>query len=311
MIAQMLLAMAFVLVTWVVVAQLLAGIGLGLARLFGTRRVTTDRCLMCFWLGYAAVIGFLQLWHFAWPITWPVLAIIAATGAAGVLWNRRALAAWLFPLLGRRQTFTGALVLGGLWLANQAIGPGDAHDSGLYHYSVIDWSNAYPVVAGMGNLSPALSLNNSSLLFAAALNTGPWADRVEHVVNGQMLFVMLAQVMVSIGRLARERGTPRPTDVFHALLVAPVVMLLFSKEMCSPKTDLPQAMLIFAASGALVGLLADRREDGGDRAFRVTVIAALCAAAICLKLSAAVSGRTVVCPPRTPDRYRSLPLTTT
>jgi hypothetical protein len=283
---QMLLAMLLVLITWVAMAQVLIGLGLAAGRLFGLRGVTTDRALLSFWLGYCIVIAFAQIWHFAWPVAWPALVTVVVAGVLGLGWNRQAYIEWIGGAIERRRWLFGVIALGGLWMANQAIGPGNAHDSGLYHYSVIDWTGAYPVITGMGNLSVALSLNNSSLLFAALLDNGPWAGRVEHIANGQLLIVMLAMVLRAMAGLLPGRP-PRERDVFPALLLAPVVMLLFSKEVCSPKTDLAQAMLIYVSAWTMVSLFSRDDFDEDDRAFRVMCLAAVCATAICLKLSAA------------------------
>ena len=53
------------------------------------------------------------------------------------------------PETPRRGTIVLLLLLA-LWIANRAIGPGNAEDSGLYHYRAIRWATAYPVVTGIG-----------------------------------------------------------------------------------------------------------------------------------------------------------------
>lgn len=278
--------MLAILVTWAVVASLLTGVGLAAARLVtGPRPVHADRVFVAFWLGYATVIGLLQLWHFVLPIQWPALVVVAAAGLGGLAWSLPALGAWVRGAVARRRRLLGVITLAALWLANLALGPGDAHDSGLYHYSVIDWSRAFPLVPGLGNLSPALSLNNSSLLFTALLDVGPWSGRVEHVASGQLLVVLAAQAITAAARLPRRL---RGEDVFAALLLVPVVMLAFSKEMTSPKTDLPQALVLYAATWAMIGLLARRdADDAAATTGRVVFIATMAATAVCLKLSAA------------------------
>jgi hypothetical protein len=147
-------AMAAVLLTWAVLGAALAGAGLVALRLFDERRIDADRLLMAFWLGYALAIAALQLWNFFQPITWLTEAILLAAGGAGLAWRARALRAWAGPVLRTRRGAVAALLLLGALVSNQAIGGGDATDSGLYHYQLVRWANEHPVVPGLANLSP-------------------------------------------------------------------------------------------------------------------------------------------------------------
>ena len=288
MIGKLCFAMAAVLATWTLFGLVLVGLGLALQRLFGCRQVNSGRCLTAFWMGFALLILFLQIWNYVLPINWQALVVICVLGGAGLAWHASELMPWFHRAMGNRTGGVFAIILIALWIANQSIGPGNAHDSGMYHYGVIQWANAYPVVPGLGNLSTPYALNHASLLYAALLNVGPWHGRVEHVANGLLLLALLTQILISMGRMLRHASPRSLVDVFNIVLIVPVVMLLFSKEVNSPKTDLPQAMLVYVVASLLVGLLERSQAHTYDRGYRIVCITTLSTLIVCFKLIAIV-----------------------
>jgi hypothetical protein len=284
--AALLLAMSLVLVSWAILALVLAGIGLGLARLFGIRSITTPSILVIPWVGYSVVILLLQLWHFVLAIWWPTLLLTVMAGAAGMWASRRELGQWLRSI---RIGWIAPTVfaLGALWLSNRAIGPGSAFDSGLYHYAVVRWSHEYSIVPGLANLHPNYGFNSSCHLFVALLHAGFWEGRANHLANGLLLFIWLATITASAVRV--HRGTPdHAGDLCNLVFLIPIAMYAVSKEASSPTSDLPQAMMSFAAASAFVRLLAGPRDcDPADIAFLTTSVILICSAALCVKLTAA------------------------
>ncbi len=286
MLLHLLLAMASVATTWVILGSVVAGLGLGVQRAFGVRDVDTDGVLLAFWVGLGVVIGVLQVWNFAFAVTWHALALVCLLGGVGLAIQAGELRRWARGVVGRRPVVCVGLVLAALWLANQAIGPGDDQDSGSYHYQVIRWANEHHVVPGLANLAARYALNSSSLLYAAMLNTGPWQGRSEHVANGMLLLVLFTQVLVAMARLVR--GSRRPAiDVYHVVLLVPAVMLLFSKEVRSPTTDLAAGVVLFVIGWRLLALLGPPDDDPRRRIHAFVTLTALCALATCLKLSTA------------------------
>ena len=223
---DLMVAMSAIVATWIVLGVAQTGLGLALRRMAGLKSVDGDRLLLAFWMGYAALIGLLQVWHLFLPITWHALVVMISLGAAGLLWCGRAALGWLVPAVRRRRGLAIVIAAAGLWTANQALGPGDAHDSGRYHYQVIRWINEHRLVPGIANLDTPYALNTGNLLQVAAVNTGPWAGRAEHVTNGLLLWALLAHALVSMARLARGRGKIL-SNVYGAVLLVPAVMLLF------------------------------------------------------------------------------------
>ena len=213
----LLLSILAILATWLLAAGVLVGLGAGARASLGGRRPGdlgdlgetggVDGFTSCFWLGFAAVIAFLQLWNFVRPIDASAVLAVALLGAAGLLWRRRDVARWLGPLLARRGLLVAWLLVG-LWVADRAAGAGDATDSGLYHYPAVAWASHFAVLPGLANLSVAQAMNNSTFLWSALFDVGPWRGRYEHVCNGVLLWAFFLPVLAGLAALLRR--APRP-----------------------------------------------------------------------------------------------------
>jgi hypothetical protein len=257
MIVSLLMAMFWVIVSWTALVLMLCGIGLGLQFLFGLPGINTSRLLLSPWNGLAALIVILQIWHFVFAIRWPALILALVMGSVGVWTARRELWRWLNSVrIGWGLTLILTVVA--LWAANRAIAPGNAFDSGLYHYQVVRWTHEHPIVPGLANLHSNFAYNNSCHLFVAMLQAGPWEGRANHLANGLLLLLWLATVAVSAARLLRGTGY-RAQNLFNLVLLIPLVMYAVSKESSSPTSDLPQACLAFAAASTFVRLLSARQ----------------------------------------------------
>src|SRR5688572_9579424 len=181
-----------ILVTWTLLLAIAAGIGLIFRRLFGLRRLDAQAFLTSFWFGISLIILLLQLWHFLFPIKWQAFGVLLAVGIGGLLGSATEIWKWL-DRTNWRKNYGLFLVLAllGLWLANRAMGPCTAYDSGMYHAPTINWVQTCLVVPGLGNLHGRLAFNGSSLLYAALVVVGPWSGRSNHLVNGLFLFGLL------------------------------------------------------------------------------------------------------------------------
>lgn len=285
---SLLLAMMMVLATWAALVAMLIGIGLALQRLFGLRIINTSLILLSPWTGFAMVILFLQTWHFVFAIRWPALLMMAIVGASGLWIWRRELIGW-FRSIQIGWPLTIALAIIALWVSNRAIAPGNAFDSGLYHYAVVRWSHEHPIQIGLANLHTQFGFNNSCHLFVAMLHVGWWDGRANHLANSLLLFIWLAAAAISATQLYRGSGS-RAQNLFHLVLLIPLVMYSVTKDPSSPTTDLPQSAVAFAAASAFVRLLANDADDSpGERAFLAVCAAMLGATALCIKLTAAAT----------------------
>ncbi len=284
-------AMAVVLGTWALWIAALLGWGLLLRRALGGRgrwgwpgwwgQIDGDELHTCFWLGFAAVIAGLALYHLALPIDHLAMTGVLGVGLAGVIWHGRSLVATLTP----RPAVALSLALVAVWLANRALGPGDAHDSGLYHYPAMAWYNAHRIVPGLGNLMPTLGMHHSGLLYAAVLDTGPWDGRAQHFVNGTLILPVVARILVAANRLLRRVGEMPAMDVYYLAITPMLAMLAFSKDIFSPTTDPALGLAGFVAIGETIRLALGRDWPRDRQRFALVTITILCALLVVLKLS--------------------------
>jgi hypothetical protein len=279
-----------VLLTWLAAGALTCGLGLVLRHAVArTDGLDGDGLLSGFWLGLAGTVLSLQLVHLFAPIGWPVGAVRAALGAAGLVAHRAPLAQLL---RSRRPSGAAALWMAvvGAWMADRALGACTAFDSALYHAPVIEWARRFPAVPGLGNLHSRLVFNNASLLWAAMLDHGVWSRRSSHVVNGVFLLALAAQIGLSLSRLVHTRAEPSDLGrcVFDLALLTPLfAMAGQSHFLTSFTTDVPTAVALFAAASALRALLS-RSWAGRDAGTELVAVVALLALAVCFKLSTVV-----------------------
>lgn len=281
-------AMSAVLVSWAALLAILVGIGLGFRKLVAASSLNTACLVRSPWIGLSLVILFLQAWHFLFAIQWPALAVVATIGAVGLLAARDDLINWTRAVrISHGFTLRIALpvALVALWLSNRAIGPGDAFDSGLYHYNIVRWNHEFPIVPGLANLQAHLGFNSSCHLFDALLQVGPWEGRANHLANGLLLLMFALNVIASATHLLRS-GPARAQDLFNLTLAIPLVMYAVSKEASSPTSDLPQAMFAFVAASSLVALHSLRDADAEEQSMLTITVILLSTAALCVKLSA-------------------------
>ncbi len=278
-----------ILATWAVVALALVGWGFAARRSFGLRRLCTDAALMSFWMGFALVILFLQLWHLWLPVSWEAAVVVGAVGLAGLVGYAREVREWT-SRINWHQRWPDLLALGSaaVWTADRAMGPLKVYDSGNYHMPVVLWSKTYHIIPGLGNLHDRLAFNNSHLLYAAMLDHGPWSGRSQHLADGLLLLGLLARVMLSGFRLARGGPGRNDRHLFDLLLLAPSIGLVRSTVVSSLSTDAAVIAVLLVAGADLYGYISESADSGdlGEKAHLVVAITSLLVLAACIKLSA-------------------------
>jgi hypothetical protein len=264
------------------------GLGLWFQKLFGASPINVDRILTAFWVGFAIAVCFLQVWHLFLAVTGYALAILTAAAIAGIAWNADGLAE-LLQALKRRDVLSGILCSLAImaWVANNSAGPPVGIDDGIYHIPTVRWNVAYPVVLGLGNLHDRLAFNNSSLLYGAMLEWGPWAGRAVHIDNALLVWILFVRILVSGARLARAEPADVGPCVFDMVLLAPVIAITISTPIASFAPDVAVAITLLAACSSLYRLLTIQLFDM-HAAYDGVVVVMLAAVAICLKASAIV-----------------------
>jgi hypothetical protein len=278
---------------WFLSAVVITGIGLLAGRAFGPMRLSARTFLGAFWVGWAALAGFLQVWHLFFRIDRSAAIIPLAVGVTGLALSARAARSWAREWLARRDVMSWALVAvaAGLAviLANLATGRPTLYDTGLYHMSSVRWFTTYPEVQGLGNLHARFAFNSSSLLIAALLDSGPGAHRGFNLASGLALVPLLLECLLAAPKAFRPNGKEWPYHFFLFALIFPTLRLALSDDhMTSLTADLPSFAIGTLVGARLLGLLLD--VDSRDRRYQVFWICLLSAAGVTVKLSSFVFG---------------------
>lgn len=284
-------AVGCVLAVWAGLFLLLSGMGRGLLAAIYGRGAPAPALTTCCWLGYAAAIVLLQLWHFWLPVDTRALAFLAALSLAGWWAGRGRGTRVAGPPYDRFVlVLTGILVL---WLADRAIGPCGSYDSANYHLTLVRWFDRFAIVPGLANLNPVYGVNLSGLLLPALLEQGPGTGRSSHFANGFLVCLLLLHFARLLGR--RDPAAPAfgPAQVGAALLLFPTVALISRGEgtwVSSLATDVPVALAVFAASCLIFEALGETEGEARRRELDPRLFAAFALLAIlgCLKPTALV-----------------------
>jgi len=283
-------AITGIFLSWIILAVAFTGLGLLITRTLAPPSLTTDRMLSSFWLGFGGVIGILQLWHYAFAVTWRSFVFITMLGLAGIFLNRTAVRSWVNALQWRQGeviAFTSLIVIG-MWSADWASGRCTNFDTGSYHIPAVRWATTYPIIPGLANLHDRLGFNSSGLLYAAMIGIGPWAGKSNHLANGLLLFVLMIQVVLAAYRLMWSPCANIGPLVFDLLMIVPAVTLVVTGDISSLSTDVAPALVLLVVGSKLYGCLTGTGRSCDDQTYDLLLVVPLCCLAVCLKTTAAV-----------------------
>jgi hypothetical protein len=281
--------------TFLVLGAAFMGVGLGLRRAFGLIDLDANDCFTAFWMGFATVLLFLIYWNFVFPVTGVTLAIVLGVGAVGLFVVRdelRDVYARREDELPRASLWIVGLVL--FWLSNLSIDFMSNWDSALYHMQGVEWAHRYPAVKGLANLFGPLGFNNASFLYDALVDSGPWRGRGWHVANGLLVFMLAAQSIVAGVRFLRNTGWKASSDLFTFILLAPAIGMGTGESLANYSTDIPRTTIRLATAALWYRWLVRPPRELNAEAYDLVRIVMLCAAAVAIKLSAAVSSLAII-----------------
>jgi len=288
--SELLGAMALIIATWAGLYLIFSGLGLLIRRSFGLRVRDTYGLVLSFWMGWAFVIGILQLWHLEFPVDSRVFLLVSLIGVGGLCWNWKDVWHLTRKTVPEKWVFFSVLLLAALWLANQAIDAPHNYDSGLYHLASVQWAQSYPIVPGLGNLHGRLAFNSPYFLYVAMLDFGPWFHKSHHLANGILLLVLFAQILLSAFKLLREKDKCQVYDLFHVVLLTPVLSLFLSHNVSSPSPDLPIFVLGIVLFACLLHFLVSSRDVSRENEYAVFVITTIAVVGTAIKLNFTVLG---------------------
>jgi hypothetical protein len=230
----------------------------------------------------------LQLWHLFHRVDWLALLSLGLMGSAGILWSVDELRIGFSEFWHKGKTavvysaFVALLAI--VWMSNQAIGPPENYDTGLYHLNAIRWNATYPIVPGLGNLHGRLAFNNSSFLYLAMLDSGPWKTMSRHVGNGLLILVLLAQILLSLPKACQ---LSRPSWIWHFFLILVLLptLVIAHFDASSGSTEVAVFVLAVFITSQLLTLFFALSDASYDDRLLVFSICFLSAVGVTVKLS--------------------------
>ena len=263
---------SLVLLTWSASSLILVGFGL-LPALIVTRAGKTARypsrslslsttLRMALWWGLGLITALILLLSLGVSLGGPQsAAIIVALGVPLALLGALSARRWTL-----RSDFTRpgpggwvaivTLGLAALYLAVAALGPVTNYDSGLYHLGAIRYASEFPAIPGLANLYFPLGYSTSHFPLAALLTNGPWGGEGFRLLNGLIMFLASADVVL---RLLAKKKTAGLFVLAAGVLAAWVPMIALSDYwVTSPSQDSAALVLTVVASAYFIDAVAAR-----------------------------------------------------
>ncbi|HEX4520939.1 MAG TPA: hypothetical protein VH063_15265 [Gaiellaceae bacterium] len=199
------------------------------------------------WIGLGALVLYLLVWNQFAALTWAAWVVPGGAGAAGVMLG----ALRLRGLRGARPRWWVLGLVGPAvaWIANQALGPAEDYDFGLYHLAIVRYAEHFAAIPGLANLHSRFGAADAHLLLVAFLDHGPWSGAAPHLVNG-LLASMLCVELGSRFVARAPDGTLSPFSQRMALLLVPVLFVGVANRpthlVSSPNLDFAAFVLVLA-----------------------------------------------------------------
>lgn len=225
-------SLAQALIIYSVLSLSLYGWGQVVVAVLGIPRGKEPRPTIQIWLGWAALLFFLELLNLFCPLTaYAVLPVVVA-GALVALASLTKRNRWRNltrrPSTGVLACIAAALVAI-IWVASRSMLSPTSYDTGLYYLQSIRWINSYATVPGLGNLHDRLAFNQSFFSFAAALNFYPYFNH-GYAIASSFLFLLTGATAIDLAVPPRSQESSEGDADFvghaSALLILPLLAYL-------------------------------------------------------------------------------------
>jgi hypothetical protein len=282
-------AMLAVASTWCLLSLMFFGVGRLVCRFLRLGRDGWRHAHLSFWIGWGTTIVILQVWHLIFPVDYRILVLVALLGSLGLMLESKTVlvhAKGWWEQQERQKLIRIALVVAlvvGFWSC-LALGPPLRFDTANYHMSAVRWNSAYGIVPGLGNLHGRLAFNNSSFLYAAMLDVGPWSHRSHHLAHGLLALVTILYFLSYVPGAMNPRTRNFPVYLLNALFV-PIAVLFTYKGSTSFQPDLITFLIGLIVSSLLFELLLDQSLEKEPARLRVFAICFLSSVGLTVKMS--------------------------
>ena len=265
--SNVLIAVAAILVSWLLIVPALIGVGLLLRRIYGLIEIRINDVIISFWVGFAVLIAFGQIWHLFFAADLRIWLVVSILSASGVFLSRDALRKLI--VCGEMKWRIGVAIfllffVFAIWIALSSSQKQPINDTGIYHLPAILWSHSHPIVPGLSHLHSRLGFNSSLFVYAASLSEGIWTGRPHHIAMGPLLLMLLATAVTNATRLYLY-PSKWIANIVPVTFFAPGFHMLLERNYaasCSPNVAMAVLVLIGAWQATVVITAKDpsRRE---------------------------------------------------
>jgi hypothetical protein len=246
------------------------------------------------WLGYALLVGLLQVGHLFFPINGSfsrslltvtsVLALLALLfGGFRARWTRRSYVAagLVVVLLGAISLLTFVPAF------NCSTKEMFHYDLGLYYLKTIRWTESFPIVRGLVNVQPHLGFNQSAFLVASFFDSLVPNRMGLSLIGGILPWLGLSLSLFAMVRIAFLRFLSNESapliEVAYAISTPAWVFAFVGGNVTSVSPDCVSTSLMIHLFLAFACLVISSQEEEWNRDFGEVL--ALGALSLCVKLN--------------------------
>jgi hypothetical protein len=226
------------------------------------------------WTGLAVSVGGVFAFHLVLPVGPVVWLGLAPLAVAGLV---------LGPRPSRRHgtsptvliTFTVIASVSALYIADRALLPASAYDSGLYHLATLEWMHEFRAVPGLANFQGLLAYNSGSSAFGALVGSTVPSGVSHHFTNSLLFVLIVLEILRAVFTLlTAELGRARYFGPILLVLCTPALIypLHRPQDISSPSPDLP-ALVVSLAAAVYVARVTAAEADSGDWITAVSLLA--------------------------------------
>jgi hypothetical protein len=264
---------------WIALSIVAVGVGSALLRVIGVSPIDrpADELFFAWWMGVAALAWASFALAIVMPLrdAMPWLTVASCVVAVWSLWQSRN--RWRVV---RPQTWILFVVLAVL-LAERSVAVGNLEDTGGYHWSIVQWYEAYGIPVGLGLFQWRVATHSAWLALTASLDIGVLESRVATVANGLVFLGCLW--FAAVCALRWIRGSASFADRFVVAAFAFLLQLIAKWEMrVSPSPDIPVLLMAVGVCWKILSAAGEERTSARN----TEAVAMLGVAAVTIKLNA-------------------------